>query len=289
MTVNMPLVSIALVLVIGLAGAGAQAVSPEPPSPADVKAAPAAARKGASGLAWEVLRKGKGHEHPALEDVIEVHYTGWTAEGRMFESSRGRGGPTPFPMSSVLKGWSEGLAQMVIGEKRRLWIPAALGFGVEGQGPSRPGGPLVYDVELVGIQKPPRPPVPPADVKAPPRNARRTDSGLAYRVLRKGRGREHPGPESVVEVEYSGWTTDGRLFDSTFNSGEPKEVPLSRALRGWTEGLQLMVPGEKTRFWIPASLAHGDRPTQPGNPGGMLVFDIELVRISTDHEREERD
>ena len=69
------------------------------------------------------------------------------------------------------------------------------------------------------------------------------------------------------------------MFDSSVARGEPSSFSLGNVIKGWTEGVQLMVEGEKTRFWIPANLAYGDPSTRPGAPGGMLVFDIELVAI----------
>jgi len=121
-----------------------------------------------------------------------------------------------------------------------------------------------------------QPPIPaPADVAAPPKDAKKTKSGIAYKVLTPGRGTEHPTETSEVRVHYTGWTTDGKMFDSSVNGGVPAEFPLNRVIKGWTEGVQLMVVGEKTRFWIPEPLAYrGQRP-----PYGMLVFDIELLRI----------
>jgi hypothetical protein len=118
----------------------------------------------------------------------------------------------------------------------------------------------------------------PPDVKAPPRDARRTPSGLAYRVLLEGTGREHPRANSVVTVQYTGWTTDGQMFDSSVARGQPAKFPLDRVIRGWTEGVQLMVVGQKVRFWIPARLAYGLTPTG-GRPAGMLIFDVELLEF----------
>ncbi|MGE3513145.1 MAG: FKBP-type peptidyl-prolyl cis-trans isomerase [Vicinamibacterales bacterium] len=118
-------------------------------------------------------------------------------------------------------------------------------------------------------------PIPaPPDVAAPPSDAKKTGSGLAYKVLTPGRGTDHPTATSEVRVHYTGWTTDGKMFD-TSQGGLPAEFPLNRVIKGWTEGVQLMVVGEKTRFWIPESLAYrGERA-----PYGMLVFEIELLRI----------
>jgi peptidylprolyl isomerase len=250
---------------------------PEPgdlPPPPDVKAPPADAEKTASGLASKVLTKGTGKEHPTASDSVQVHYTGWTTDGHMFDSSVKRGQPARFPLGNVIKGWTEGLQLMVVGEKRRFWIPANLAYG-EATGGGRPGGMLVFDVELLGITSAPKVP---EDVAAPPKNAKKTKSGIAYRVLKKGTGKEHPKADSNVEVHYSGWTTDGKMFDSSVARGQPATFPLNGVIKGWTEGVQLMVVGEKTRFWIPGDLAYDNSP-RPGAPKGTLVFDIELLSI----------
>jgi FKBP-type peptidyl-prolyl cis-trans isomerase len=114
----------------------------------------------------------------------------------------------------------------------------------------------------------------PPDVKAPPADAQKTKSGLAYKVVSKGKGTRHPSATSQVTVHYTGWTTDGKQFDSSVG-GPPASFPLNGVIAGWTEGVQLMVEGEKARFWIPEPLAYrGQRA-----PFGMLVFDIELIAI----------
>src|SRR5215211_1394212 len=107
----------------------------------------------------------------------------------------------------------------------------------------------------------------PSDVAAAPADAKTTSSGLAYKVLQPGKGGAHPKATDTVVVHYSGWTTDGKMFDSSVARGEPASFPLNRVIAGWTEGLQLMEPGEKARFWIPGKLAYGDKP-RGGAPGG---------------------
>jgi FKBP-type peptidyl-prolyl cis-trans isomerase len=376
------------------------AQTPMPETPSDVKAAPKDATKTASGLASKVLSKGTGSEHPSAPDTVTVHYSGWTTDGKMFDSSVKRGEPTSFPLNGVIKGWTEGVQLMVEGEKRRFWIPADLAYG-ENPGGGRPGGLLVFDIELISIKKAPKPPelqapadaektekgaslktvkkgtgtkspksadtvkvnlilwggdgrllesteqqggpasipldklrigglpeaiqtmvegdkkvvwipaavafganlppgapasglvvevelvsfkegVPPppapTDVAAAPDDAEKTQSGLASKVISKGSGEEHPKATDNVTVHYSGWTTDGKLFDSSVTRGEPSSFGLNQVIKGWTEGVQLMVKGEKRRFWIPAGLAYGENPGG-GRPGGMLVFDIELLDI----------
>ena len=118
----------------------------------------------------------------------------------------------------------------------------------------------------------------PPDVAAPPADALRTPSGLASKVLRVGLGQQHPGLRSSVKVHYTGWTPDGKMFDSSVVRNEPAVFTLVEVIPGWTEGLQLMVAGEKRRFWIPGPLAYDNIP-RPDAPKGMLVFDIELLEI----------
>jgi FKBP-type peptidyl-prolyl cis-trans isomerase len=118
----------------------------------------------------------------------------------------------------------------------------------------------------------------PPDVAAAPADAVRTPSGLASKVLTPGTGTRHPRPNSRVRVHYTGWTTDGTMFDSSVARGEPITFGLNEVIPGWTEGVQMMVEGEKRRFWIPAKLAYEGQPSQPQ---GTLVFDIELIRIES--------
>jgi peptidylprolyl isomerase len=148
-----------------------------------------------------------------------------------------------------------------------LWIPQTLAYN--GQ-PGRPAGMLVFDIELIDL-----PGLAPPDVAAPPSDAKRTASGLAYKSLRPGDGGKHPSENSNVTVHYSGWTTDGKMFDSSISTGKPVTFALTDVIQGWTEGVQLMTVGEKMRFWIPERLAYkGERP-----PRGMLVFDVELISV----------
>jgi peptidylprolyl isomerase len=246
------------------------------PAPADVAAPPADANRTPSGLAYRVLTPGDGGEHPEATGTVEVHYTGWTLDGAMFDSSVVRDETISFPLNRVIPGWTEGVQLMTKGEKTRFWIPADLAYGDTPRRPGAPAGMLVFDIELFGITNPPGTP---ADVAAAPADSQRTASGLAYKVLEAGSGAAHPGPTSKVTVHYSGWTKDGQMFDSSVVRGETISFGLNQVIPGWTEGVQLMVVGEKTRFWIPSEMAYGDTPRRPGAPAGMLVFDIELFEI----------
>ena len=250
------------------AEAGAQSSFTPPP---DLANPPADAVKSPSGLVSKVVTPGTGPK-PAATDMATVHYTGWVqSDGRMFDSSRARGSASTFPLDRVFAGWRECVQLMAMGETRRCWVPQELAYkGQEG----RPEGTVVFDIELLDTR--PNPRIAPEDVKAPPADATKTASGLAYKILKPGTGVRHPGAFSRVNVHYTGWTTDGKLFDSSVVKGTPMTLELDGVIPGWTEGVQLMVEGERRRFWIPESLAYkGER----GQPRGMLVFDIELIRI----------
>ena len=240
------------------------------PTPKDVAAPPKDAKKTASGLHWKVIAKGTGKIHPNKSDKVKVHYSGWTTDGNMFDSSERRNKPAVFPLDQVIAGWTEGLQLMTEGEKCRFWIPEKLAY--KGM-PGKPAGMLVFDVTLLKIL---RPPPTPKDVARPPKSAEKTKSGLASKVLAKGTGTEHPKATSRVKVEYSGWTTDGKSFDYSRKRHAPAAFGVGGVIPGWTEGLQLMVKGETRRFWIPANLAYGENP-RPGAPRGMLVFDVQLI------------
>src|SRR3954471_12889653 len=195
------IIAVALLLSLTLAPL-ARPISPPP----DVAAPPSDAEKTGSGLASKVLQRGKGATHPAKTDVVTVNYTGWTTDGKSFDSSVARGKPATFALDKVIPGWTEGVQLMVAGEKRRFWIPENLAYkGKEG----RPAGMLVFDVELISF-KPAAPKETssdptkaPDDVQRAPSDAKRTSTGLSYKVLKAGSGSRHPEATSSVTVHYS--------------------------------------------------------------------------------------
>lgn len=117
-------------------------------APADVAAPPPGARRGLNGLRFCVLRRGTGTRRPTTNVQVVVHYAGWTTDGQLFDSSHGRGEPSTFPVTGVIRGWTESLTHMTVGQVRRVWIPEELAYG--GQA-GRPAGMLVFDMELIGI------------------------------------------------------------------------------------------------------------------------------------------
>jgi FKBP-type peptidyl-prolyl cis-trans isomerase len=106
-----------------------------------------------------------------------------------------------------------------------------------------------------------------------------TSSGLHYEAVSEGTG-DKPGLADTVLVHYRGATIDGTVFDTTYDSGEPMEIPLDRVIPGWSEGLRMMREGGKARLCIPPDLAYGKRGAGGSiGPNAVLVFDIELLEI----------
>jgi peptidylprolyl isomerase len=106
-----------------------------------------------------------------------------------------------------------------------------------------------------------------------------TASGLQYQVLRKGEGNTHPSANSTVKVHYHGMLLDSSVFDSSVDRGEPISFPLNQVIAGWTEGVQLMVVGDKFKFFIPADLGYGNRSTGKITAGSLLMFEVELLEV----------
>jgi FKBP-type peptidyl-prolyl cis-trans isomerase FkpA/FKBP-type peptidyl-prolyl cis-trans isomerase FklB len=108
--------------------------------------------------------------------------------------------------------------------------------------------------------------------------ATKTASGLVVQTIKPGTG---PSPKASdrVKVHYHGTLTDGKVFDSSVQRGEPATFPLTGVIPCWTEGLQLMKVGGKSRLICPANLAYGDRSSPPIKPGSTLIFDVELLEI----------
>ncbi|MHC4548269.1 MAG: FKBP-type peptidyl-prolyl cis-trans isomerase [Planctomycetota bacterium] len=355
-----------------------------------------------SGLRYEILQTGEEGTNPAATDRVQVHYTGWLAEGTKFDSSVDRGQPATFGLDQVIAGWSEGLQLMTVGSRYKFTIPWKLAYGERGRPPRiPPKADLIFEVELLAVLRPPEftapdpeqqqttesglkyevieagegePPradqgvklefaiwttqgthllstgasgrhlagmcgslqltrmgekflaeaaqllkpgarfrfeVPPglcwggqgipgklepdsptiwelellqvfsvpAFVRPDPAKQIKRESGLAYEVLQKGTGAS-PKRNDTVKVHYTGWLSDGTVFDSSHARGEPATFRLGGVIAGWTEGLQLMQEGARYRFVIPPAIAYGARgspPTIP--PNATLVFEVELVKV----------
>jgi len=241
----------------------------KPTPPPDLNTPPADALNVGNGLITKVITPGNGNGLPSDDDIAKIRYTLWSSpDGKLLDYIA----PPQWvvaPVGKLMIGLKQTVTLMHPGEHRRSWIDERVGA----RGKVPPGGMLVADVDLIEIIHPPSKPI---DVARPPAEATVAKSGLAYKILRKGTGTRHPKSSDTVVVHYSGWQTTGYLFDSSVTRGEPAEFSLRDVIEGWREGLQLLTEGEKARLWIPENLAYKG---QEGRPRGMLVFDVELIKI----------
>jgi len=215
----------------------------------------------------KVLAAGSGTTHPDDSQILTVHYTVWAIDGTTIDDSRSRGKPAMWSPRRLMDGLAWGLQLMVVGEKRRVWIPAVLAH-------EWATDMLVYDLELLAMSPAPARPTA-AELGAPPADATRTSSGLAFKILRSGTGTERPKPAGTVTIHYSAWTSRGSdVFDETIRRNAPLTTPVDGLMPGMTEALQLMAVGERTRFWIPPALGYS-----PPLPSAMIVVDVELLSI----------
>lgn len=271
----MRLRTLVFLLWLPLAVAAAPAVSPLP-APKPLDAPPADASAGASGMAFKVLRPGPDPGTFVRDPVVEFRLDGWSADGATRFNSRQQGKTRRWIRDLVREqpALARALLTTPVGETRRWWFSAAaMGPGY----PGMPALPHVFDLTVLGGDNPT---APPADVAAVPADAVRTPSGLAYKVLARGKGGLKPAASDLVLVHYTAWTPDGRVFDSSLTRGRRSSLPLAQVIPGWREGVQLMSRGDRYRFWIPGPLAYDNMPT-PGAPSGMLVFDVTLYGFSS--------
>lgn len=252
-------------------------------APADVAAAPPDAQVMPSGLAMKVLQPGTGSEHPVQNDCVTVSFIAWKTDGTLFSTSTTMNDADVLCLNASIMGIAEALKQMVVGEKRRLWIPEDLTFH-EGhhhvqrrpEDEEPPHKDLTFDLQLLSILK--APPTP-ENLTQAPADATRTGSGLAYVILKPGTGTLHPSVTSKVTAHFTSWRSDGRIFETTVMTNHPALISVASAPLGWREAVTSMVAGEKARFWIPAALAFGEKPANRFNPPGDLVYEIELISV----------
>lgn len=244
-----------------------------PPQP--LLAPPAEAIETASGMSYIVVKPGPDSNRTVSGDFVEYRADVWSSDGITRASAR-ESGPQVGAVKRLAReqpALARALMTTPVGETRRWWIQP------ERLRPGYPGMPdLLHVMELTVVGE--RNPVQtPPDVAGPPADAVRTASGLAYRALKKGPGGPSPTPASQIDIHYSGWTADGRLFDSSVLRDERAVFPLVNLIAGWQEGLALMSRGDTFRFWIPGHLAYDNLPG-PDTPKGMLVFDITLYEFT---------
>ena len=206
-------------------------------------------------------------------DVVEMEYVGTLMDGKEFDRSKG----TPFRfqigIGKVIQGWDQGIPGMKAGGERELVIPAALAYGASSPGAGIPANSdLRFTVKLLKIAE-----------------------RAKIETLKAGQG-EPVKAGDAVEFHYKGTLPDGKVFDSSYDRGQPLQIEMRSLIPGMNQGLIGMRPGEKRRVTIPAALAYGatgvpaqDALDASGKliqaqgsliPGGSpIVFEIELLRV----------
>ncbi len=233
-----------------------------------------------SGLKYKILEHGKGKQ-AKTGGMVSVHYTGKFLNDSVFDSSYKRGKPIDFTLGTgqVIKGWDEGIALLHVGDKAEFLIPPELGYGSRQVGSIPANSTLRFEVELMDAKDPIV--IEEYDVKG--KDTITTKSGLQYIIVETSK-KDPVAPINghKVQVHYSGYLTDGKMFDSSVKRNQPFEFTLGvgQVIKGWDEGVALMKEGDKCRFIIPYQLAYGEK----GYPGAIppkatLIFDVELIKV----------
>lgn len=273
-----------------------------------------------SGVQVETLEAGDGPS-PTARDILRIDYELAVADGTVLDSSERAGGPVILPGYEQLgmPGLIEAVPTLAEGERARITLPPAMAFGDQALPPGAPVSAddvVVFTIRLVEVISPDdearlaelqeeeqarRVAAQEAMMaqveeqraanqaaseaflaeKRAEEGVRTTDSGLLYEVVEGGGEGASPAATDRVRVQYRGTLPSGETFDSSYDRGQPAEFGLDQVIAGWTEGLQLMKPGETYRFYIPSDLAYGQSGT-PGGPIGpdqALVFDVELLDV----------
>jgi peptidylprolyl isomerase len=218
---------------------------------------------------WDVT-EGKGTAAEA-DSMITINYTGWLTNGKKFDSSFDAGAPATFPLQGLIEGWKVGIPGMKDGGKRRLLIPAKLGYGDRGAPPDIPGGAtLVFEIEMIRVWALP-------DLTAKEWKEVADTGGLKMWDVKEGKGKEVKAGEQVT-IHYTGWTTNGKIFDSSHKRGQMATFPLNNLIKGWQIGVPGMKPGGIRRLSIPYQLAYGEAGRPPNIPAkATLIFEMELA------------
>lgn len=248
----------------------------EAPKPWDISGVEPHVSK--TGVKTYLLEKNEEGHSPVPGATVKIHYSGFLEDSTLFDSSVERGDPFQFTIgrSQVIPGWDEAVMDLHVGEKARLVIPPDMGYGPSKRGKIPANSTLWFDVELLDVTTPPKP------WNAEGYEKETTESGLEIIYFNRNEEGEKAQPGKRVSVHYSGYLTNGNLFDSSVQRGKPIEFVLGRGqvIKGWDEGISMMRVGEKAKLIIPYHLAYGERGRPPQIPEKAdLIFDVELKKV----------
>jgi len=236
-------------------------------------------KKGKKKLKYYIITEGAGNV-AILGDNAYVNYTAYLPDGTIFDSSHKTGEPVRITVGikQIIEGWDMGLQLMKKGGKIKLIIPPELAYGKEGYGTSvPPNTQITLDIEMVDL-------IPPKPIEKWNNSDKKiieTQTGLKYVVFELGEG-ELIENDNIVEVHYSGYFTNGKMFDSSVKRYEPIRFPVGTGvvIDGWDEGLKLMRKGAKFQLLVPSYLGYGAEGSPPLIPEDTdLIFDIEVINV----------
>ncbi|MCI0882118.1 MAG: FKBP-type peptidyl-prolyl cis-trans isomerase [Chloroflexi bacterium] len=246
---------------------------------------------------------------PTIQDLVTVRYTGWLTDGCIFDSTFTRGQDAQLLLVSLIPGWREAILTMATGTIRRVEIPSDLAYDDLGSPPTiPPNATLTFDIELVSVLTPavaqmtataaaasftptPEGSAGVLDCNAGyPDTAPRYDdvsgdqlviqeSGISVFDIAVGDGNS-PGPDDTVNVHYTGWLTDGCVFDSSYTRGQVVSFPVGGVIPGFRDAILGMSVGGHRRVEIPPERGYGDAGAGTAiPPGATIIFDIILESI----------
>lgn len=254
--------------------------------------------KNESGLSYVDEKTGEGREVKD-GDLVVIHFTVWKLNDStdIFGDWQNDSTKNSFRIASsyesnqtmkyivgseqFVKGSDEGFIGLKSGGKRTIIIPSELAYGQEGFGPIPPNTSIKLLVEVLEVKEP----IVAVMWDVDSTLYKETESGLKYAIIQEG-----DGPAvvkgNIVSVHYSGFLSDGTLFDSSVERDEPFSLlaGMGQVIPGWDEGLALLKQGSKARLIIPPALGYGDRDLGVIPPNSTLIFDIEMIEVK-DHQQ----
>jgi peptidylprolyl isomerase len=234
-----------------------------------------------SGL-YIITEKEGSEEKPTLKDFVTINYTGYLLDGTVFDSN----GETPvtFPLGNLIEGWQEGIPHFGRGGKGKLIIPPGIGYGDRASGPIPANSVLVFDIEVFDFSNtPPVPKIVDIDEYIMENGIEgmvKSESGLYMSIENPGSD-EKPTINDFLTLTYTGYLTDGTVFDGTEEEPITFSFPMSDLILGWQEGIPNLGRGGKAKFIIPPHLGYGERDNGAIPGYSVLVFDLEIFDFSS--------
>lgn len=230
-----------------------------------------------SGIKYQLINP--GNEHKALDgSCVEIHYTCFDQDGKIFDSSVKREKTATFIVGdgSVIPSWDIMVRLIGVGGKLTMYVPWKLGYGKKGLSPIIPPKKnLYFNIELVSVK---------GEIHIIPYSVIGIDSliledGLKCIWIEKGNGQKID-TSNVVKVHYNGYYNDGTLFDSSVKKDKPIVIPINSnmIMKGWEQALVHCSVGDKIKLFVPWRLGYGKKGNKPQIPPKTdLIFDIEIL------------